>query len=70
MSKKVLSMRQVAERLGLCAETARRWAVSGKIPAFRYDDKGRWRVYEDELDDWIRQRKDRAESGQEVGVSQ
>lgn len=70
ITKKVLSLRQVGERLGICAETARRWAVIGKIPAFRYDERGRWRVYESELDAWIAQCKDKGESGQEVGVSQ
>ena len=61
--RKILSIRQIAERIGVCEETARRWIVSRKVPAFRFTPRGRWRAYSDELDNWIASHKDGVESG-------
>lgn len=55
--RKVLSMPEIAESLGLAHETARRWAVTGRIPCFRYNNKGRWHAFKEELDAWIVQQQ-------------
>lgn len=62
--RKVLNIQQIAERIGVCEETARRWIVSRKVPAFRFTPRGRWRAYSDELDNWIASHKDGGGSGQ------
>lgn len=67
---KIISLEEVGQKLGVTSETARRWCVEGRIPAFRYDTRGRWRVDADKLDDWIRSRQNETESGQETSVSQ
>lgn len=48
--RKVLSLHQVATRLGFSYETVRRMAVSGRIPAFKL---GRWKAYADEIDNFV-----------------
>lgn len=51
--RKVIHMTEIAATLGLAHETARRWAVSGRIPCFRYNNRGRWHAFKEELDAWI-----------------
>lgn len=63
-SKTIISLGDVAKMLGIDHETARRWAVSKKIPAFRYDENGRWRAYREDIDEWVRERQTRSAAGQ------
>jgi excisionase family DNA binding protein len=69
-TKKIIQLPEVAEMLGVDHETARRWAVSGRIPAFRYDERGRWKVYREDIDEWIRERQTRPKTGQVDSATQ
>jgi excisionase family DNA binding protein len=62
--KTIISLGDVAKMLGIDHETARRWAVSQKIPAFRYDENGRWRAYREDIDNWVSERQNRSSAGQ------
>lgn len=52
--------------LGVNRETARRWAVSKYIPAFKIHTKGHWQFKADDIDKFLRERqsKNRPEQGQ------
>ncbi|WP_426111639.1 helix-turn-helix domain-containing protein [Massilia sp. PWRC2] len=60
----ILTLSQVAERLNLNVETARRWAVAGRIPAFRYNDCGRWHAFEEDVQKFLDAHRLKAASGQ------
>ena len=63
-------MGEVARMLGIEHETARRWAVEGRIPAFRYNNRGRWRANRSDIDNFIRAHLPSAQTGQVEGASQ
>lgn len=46
----LLTLRDVALRLGVTKETVRRWAVSGRIPAFKIHEKGHWNFRASDID--------------------
>jgi len=52
-----LSLAEVAHRLGVHPETARRWALTKVIPAFRIHKRGRWHFSEEEIDNFLKQRQ-------------
>jgi predicted site-specific integrase-resolvase len=51
--KEVIGVGEIARMLGVVPETARQWCVSKKIPAFRFDENGRWKAYREDIADWI-----------------
>jgi excisionase family DNA binding protein len=51
----LLTARQVADRLGVSAETVLRWTRRGELPGFRLPG-GALRFREDELEDWLGRR--------------
>lgn len=58
-ASQLLSVREVADRLGVCGEQARRLIVRGSLPALDVSLGGRqprWRVRQRDLDKWIRDR--------------
>jgi excisionase family DNA binding protein len=48
----LLTARQVADRLGVSAETVLRWTRRGDLPGFRLPG-GALRFREDDLDQWL-----------------
>jgi excisionase family DNA binding protein len=55
VTSRLLTAREVADRLGVTAETILRWTRRGELPAFRLPG-GAIRFREDELDEWLAQR--------------
>lgn len=47
--ERLLTSREVAERLGLSVETIRRWSREGKIPALRHSENGPWRYRQSDM---------------------
>lgn len=47
--REVLSLTEVAKRYAVSYGTAYQWARSGKIPAFQFGERGRWRVFLSDL---------------------
>lgn len=64
---KILSLAEVAKMLGVNRETARRWAVSKLIPAFKIHARGHWQFRADDIDRFINERQ--ARNGPEQGQS-
>lgn len=58
--KPTISLRQIAERIGICYETARRWANEGRLPVFKLNGKGRWRADPDDIDAYLEKHKNEA----------
>jgi excisionase family DNA binding protein len=52
---RLLTARQVADRLGLSVETVLRWAKRGKLPAVYLSSRA-IRFPEDRLDGWLEER--------------
>ena len=55
MNTPLLTARDVAERLGVSAETVLRWVRDGKLPAIKLPG-GAIRVREDEIEAWLKER--------------
>jgi excisionase family DNA binding protein len=55
MTGRLITARQVAELLGVSAETVLRWTRKGTLPAIRLPG-GAIRYREDALDQWLRAR--------------
>jgi len=55
MTGRLLTGREVADRLGLSTKTVLRWAQTGELPAIRLSNRA-IRFREDELDEWLRAR--------------
>ena len=68
--KEIIQLREVASLLNVNQETARRWAVSGRIPAFRFNGKGRWRAFREDIDKYLAAHQSTAATGQVVGATQ
>lgn len=59
-AKPTISLREVAKRLGVNYETARRWAGAGRLPVFKFNGIGQWRAYSADIDDYIEKHKNQA----------
>jgi excisionase family DNA binding protein len=68
--KEIIQLREVASLLNVNQETARRWAVSGRIPAFRFNGKGRWRAFREDIDKYLAAHQSTAATGQVVSANQ
>jgi excisionase family DNA binding protein len=55
LTERLLTAREVAELLGVSAETILRWTRDGKLPAIRLPS-GAWRFREDDLEAWMLER--------------
>lgn len=64
--KKILTLADIAKTLDINTETARRWAVAGRIPAFRYNGKGRWRAFAEDIDKFLLSHKTVTATGQDA----
>lgn len=58
--KKTLNLREIAKRLGVNYETARRWANMKRLPVFKFNGVGRWRAYEEDIDAYLEKHKNEA----------
>ena len=61
MDDRLLTTREVADRLGLAPETVLRWAKRGKLPAVYLSSRA-IRFREKDLADWLEQRTTGGES--------
>lgn len=52
-----IGLREIAKKMGINYETARRWANMGRLPVFRYNGIGRWRGHVDQVDEFIQKHK-------------
>lgn len=55
--RKMLTVREVAERQRVTELTVRRWLYSGRLKADHPGPKGRWRISEDDLTEFLRGRE-------------
>ena len=62
MTDRLLTTREVADRLGLAPETVLRWARRGKLPAVYLSSRA-IRFREDDLDAWLAAQTNRAHTG-------
>ena len=53
----LLKVRDVAERLRMSENTVRRWAQSGKLPAYRLGPHGDYRFDPDKIAEYLKDRK-------------
>jgi len=64
MTKPILTVKEVAEYLDICAMTVYRYAKQGKLPAFKIGSD--WRFHKNSIDKWIRSNeKFHARNGEE-----
>jgi excisionase family DNA binding protein len=68
--KQIIGAGEIAKMLGVTAETARQWCVSGKIPAFRFDEKGRWKSYREDITEWVDRHRNVPVSGENPSSSE
>ena len=66
----VIQLAEVAKMLGIDHETARRWAVEGKLPVFRYNNTGRWRAFRADIDKYLQSHQPNGTTGQSASVTQ
>ena len=52
-SKKLYSLRQACDKLGITVRTLRQWVHDGKIKAFKYPDGRRWFITQETIDEFI-----------------
>lgn len=64
-AKPTVTLRAVADRIGICYETARRWARDGRLPVFKLNGRGHWRAYPEDVDKYIEAHKNQAASWSE-----
>lgn len=61
---KLLTIKDVAERIGFNRSTTYQLAQSGKLPAFKLTKGGSWRIREADLISWIAEKAEQAKSGE------
>lgn len=69
-AKTMIPLAEVAKMLAIDQETARRWAVEGRFPAFQFGDRARWRAYREDIDEWILSHQNRPATGAVEGAQQ
>lgn len=57
---KLLGLHEIAEKIGISYETARRWASAKVIPTFKFHEGGHWVAYEKDIDEFVERRKNPA----------
>jgi excisionase family DNA binding protein len=61
-----IGLREIAKRMDINYETARRWANLGRLPVFRWNGVGRWRGHTDQVDEFIQKHKNNAATWSEI----
>jgi len=69
-SKTMIALSDAARMMGVDQETARRWAVEGRFKAFQFGNRARWRVYREDIDEWIRSHQNQNSTGQVESAQQ
>lgn len=59
-TRRTINLRQISERLGVCYETARRWAQESRLPVFKLNGRGHWRAFEEDIDAYLETHKNKA----------
>lgn len=59
-AKPTIGLRDIAKRIGVNYETARRWALMGRLPVFKFNNVGHWRAYVEDIDSYIEKHKNSA----------
>lgn len=59
-TKKTIGLREIAQRIGICYETARRWAKEGRLPVFKLNGVGHWRAFAEDVDSYLETHKNKA----------
>jgi excisionase family DNA binding protein len=62
VATKTIGLREVASRIGIDYETARRWAADNRLPVFKFNGVGRWRAYPSDIDAYVSKHKNKAAS--------
>lgn len=57
-----IGLSEIAKRIGINYETARRWAKDGRLPVFKWNGVGHWRAYTDQIDEFVAKHKNDAAS--------
>lgn len=60
LTKQTIGLHEIAQKMGINYETARRWANMGRLPVFKYNGVGRWRAHEEQVDEFIEKHKNLA----------
>lgn len=60
--KATIGLGEIANRIGICYETARRWAKGGRLPVFKLNGVGRWRGFPEDVDAYLEKHKNEAAS--------
>ncbi len=60
MPGETIGLHEIAKKIGVNYETARRWANMKRLPVFKYNGVGRWRAYTKHIDDFIEMHKNKA----------
>lgn len=60
LTGETIGLQEIAKKIGINYETARRWANMKRLPVFKYNGVGRWRAYPKHIDDFIEMHKNKA----------
>lgn len=60
-----LTIKQVAQELGVDERTVRRWIANGELPYVGFDIRGRYLIARADLDEFVRKRTEKREPGPE-----
>ena len=60
-----LTIKQVAQELGVDERTVRRWIANGELPYVGFDIRGRYLIARPDLDEFVRKRTEKRETGPE-----
>jgi len=56
-----LTIKQVAQELGVDERTVRRWIANGELPYVGFDIRGRYLIARTDLDEFVRKRTEKRE---------
>lgn len=68
--KEIIRMPEIAKLLNISPDTARRWAMTKRIPVFRYNGTGHWRAFREDIDKYLATHQSSATTGQVVSADQ
>jgi excisionase family DNA binding protein len=57
MQNNLMTVRQVAQRLGVREDYLRKLAREGRVPMFQIVKSGDWRIREDTFEEWVKTRQ-------------